>query len=87
MPAPRSLAQSGRRTTRLGTEPFLIDTAAHRRQWRTILLAIEQQLVADGSAAKVLRNGRGPLSDADEDLAVVEDVVDGDGNRNGLSGV
>jgi hypothetical protein len=39
------LAQSGRRTTRLGMAPFLIDTAAHRRQWRALLLAIEQRLV------------------------------------------
>ncbi|MEU4524599.1 TniB family NTP-binding protein [Amycolatopsis sp. NPDC024027] len=39
------LAQSGRRTTRLGMQPFLIDTAEHRRQWRAVLLAIEQRLV------------------------------------------
>ncbi|WP_199754169.1 ATP-binding protein [Amycolatopsis sp. WAC 01375] len=31
------LAQTGRRTTRLGMEPFLIDSAVHRRQWRAIL--------------------------------------------------
>jgi hypothetical protein len=39
------LAQTGRRTTRLGMEPFLIDNVAHRKQWRAILLAIEQRLV------------------------------------------
>ncbi|HEX6343086.1 AAA family ATPase [Umezawaea sp.] len=39
------LAQSGRRTTPLGMEPFLIDTQERRRQWRGVLLAIEQRLV------------------------------------------
>lgn len=39
------LAQTGRRTTRLGMEPFLINTAEGRANWRNTLLAIEQRLV------------------------------------------
>lgn len=39
------LAQTGRRTTRLDMAPFLIDTGAQRRDWRRMLLAIEQHLV------------------------------------------
>lgn len=39
------LAQTGRRTTRLGMDPFLVTTARGRRQWRNLLLAVEQRLV------------------------------------------
>src|SRR5713226_3189183 len=39
------LAQTGRRTTPLGMQPFRIDTDQHRRQWRQLLLAIERKLV------------------------------------------
>jgi hypothetical protein len=39
------LAQTGRRTTRLGMEPFLIKTDEGRTSWRNTLLAIEQRLV------------------------------------------
>jgi hypothetical protein len=39
------LAQTGRRTTRLSMAPFLVDTEAARRDWRRLLLAIEQRLV------------------------------------------
>ncbi|HEV2345631.1 MAG TPA: ATP-binding protein [Actinocrinis sp.] len=39
------LAQTGRRTTTLGLEPFLVSTEAQRREWRSMLLAIEQRLV------------------------------------------
>jgi AAA domain len=39
------LAQTGRRTTPLSMQPFRIDTDQHRRQWRQLLLAIEQRLV------------------------------------------
>jgi AAA domain len=39
------LAQTGRRTTRLGMEPFLIKTDEGRAIWRNTLLAIEQRLV------------------------------------------
>src|SRR5258708_10279036 len=38
------LAQTGRRTTRLGMEPFLINTDEGRASWRNTLLAIEQRL-------------------------------------------
>ncbi|MBV9026169.1 MAG: AAA family ATPase [Streptomycetaceae bacterium] len=39
------LAQTGRRTTRLGMEPFTIKTEEGRRHWRDMLLAIEQRVV------------------------------------------
>lgn len=39
------LAQTGRRTTRLGMDPFLIKTDEGRRDWRNTLLAIEQRVV------------------------------------------
>jgi hypothetical protein len=39
------LAQTGRRTTRLGMEPFLIKPEEGRASWRNTLLAIEQRLV------------------------------------------
>ncbi|WP_405616274.1 AAA family ATPase [Streptomyces sp. NBC_00076] len=39
------LAQTGRRTTRLGMEPFTIKTEKGRRHWRDMLLAIEQRVV------------------------------------------
>lgn len=39
------LAQTGRRTTRLDMRPFTVDTDAGRREWRQMLLAIEQRLV------------------------------------------
>jgi hypothetical protein len=39
------LAQTGRRTTRLGMEPFDITTGTGRRQWRQLLLAVERHLV------------------------------------------
>ena len=38
-------AQTARRTTLVGMQPFLIDTDTGRREWRTMLLAIEQGLV------------------------------------------
>ena len=37
-------AQFGRRTTPLSLPPFLVDTDAGRRQWRRLLLTIEQKL-------------------------------------------
>lgn len=43
-----SLAQTGRRTTALALDPFLIDTDEHRRDWRSLLLAVEQRLVLAG---------------------------------------
>jgi hypothetical protein len=42
------LAQTGRRTTRLGMAPFMINTAEGRANWRNTLLAIEQRLVLAG---------------------------------------
>ena len=39
------LAQTGRRTTALGMEPFAVDTELGRQQWRQLLLAIEQRVV------------------------------------------
>jgi hypothetical protein len=39
------LAQTGRRTTRLGMEPFQIDTDHGREAWRQLLLAVEQRVV------------------------------------------
>jgi len=39
------LGQSGRRTTPLGMRPFVVDTEVGRREWRQILLALEQRLV------------------------------------------
>lgn len=40
-----ALAQTGRRTTRLGLRPFTIDAEAGRREWRQLLLALEQRVV------------------------------------------
>ena len=40
-----ALAQTGRRTTRLGMRPFTIETEAGRREWRQMLLALEQRVV------------------------------------------
>jgi hypothetical protein len=39
------MAQTGRRTTRLGMEPFMIKTDKGRSNWRNTLLAIEQRVV------------------------------------------
>jgi len=42
------LAQTGRRTTPLGMQPFLIDTDQQREEWRHLLLAAERKLVLAG---------------------------------------
>ncbi|MEU0877495.1 TniB family NTP-binding protein [Lentzea sp. NPDC005914] len=39
------LAQTGRRTTPLDMRPFTVDTETGRREWRQMLLALEQRLV------------------------------------------
>ncbi|GAA1387892.1 MULTISPECIES: ATP-binding protein [Catellatospora] len=39
------LAQTGRRTTVLGLAPFRIGSDTHRREWRQLLLALEQRVV------------------------------------------
>ncbi|MBZ6136073.1 TniB family NTP-binding protein [Streptomyces olivaceus] len=43
------LAQTGRRTARLDMPPFTIDTEQGRRQWRQLLLALEQRIVLIGA--------------------------------------
>ncbi|MCZ4095252.1 ATP-binding protein [Streptomyces sp. H39-C1] len=40
-----TLAQTARRTTPLTMDPFKIDTQRHRRQWRNLLLWLEQRIV------------------------------------------
>ncbi|MEU8512635.1 ATP-binding protein [Kitasatospora sp. NPDC048722] len=40
-----ALAQTGRRTTRLGMRPFTIENEKGRREWRQMLLALEQRVV------------------------------------------
>ena len=48
------LAQTGRRTTALGMEPFAVNTERGRRHWRQLLLAIEQRVVlADKHAGMI----------------------------------
>ncbi len=42
------LAQTGRRTTALGMQPFTVTTDRGRREWRQLLLAIEQRVVLAG---------------------------------------
>jgi hypothetical protein len=42
------IAQTGRRTTPLGMPGFAVDTETGRRQWRQLLLAIEQRIVLAG---------------------------------------
>lgn len=39
-----ALAQTGRRTTRLGVRPFTIESEPGRREWRQMLLALEQRV-------------------------------------------
>ena len=39
------IAQTGRRTTALGMEPFDISSSKGRREWRQMLLALEQRIV------------------------------------------
>ena len=39
------IAQTGRRTTKLDMRPFTIDTDEGRREWRQLLLALEQRIV------------------------------------------
>ncbi|MFI0915366.1 AAA family ATPase [Streptomyces abikoensis] len=43
------LAQTGRRTTRLGMRPFTISSEDGRREWRRLLLALEQRIVLTGA--------------------------------------
>ncbi|WP_410646350.1 hypothetical protein [Amycolatopsis sp. cmx-4-54] len=51
------LAQTGRRTTRLDMRPFTVDTDTGRREWRQMLLAIEQRLVLAGKHPGMLADG------------------------------
>ena len=39
------IAQTGRRTTKIDVRPFVIDTDEGRREWRQLLLALEQRIV------------------------------------------
>ena len=65
------LAQTGRRTTRLGMEPFEISTEQGRRDWRSMLLALEERVVlADNDVvvhgyAEILRRGNDLLRHLD----------------------
>lgn len=56
-----AIAQTGRRTTRLGLEPFTIDTEKGRRDWPDLLLAIEQPVLADKTPGDRGRAVRLPL--------------------------
>ncbi|WP_127361657.1 ATP-binding protein [Actinacidiphila soli] len=40
-----TLAQTARRTTPLSMEPFAVDDDGHRREWRNLLLWLEQRIV------------------------------------------
>ncbi len=51
------LAQTGRRTTPLGIEPFTITTEQGRQDWRNLLLAIEQRLVLAAKQPGMLADG------------------------------
>jgi hypothetical protein len=50
------MAQTGRRTTRLGMEPFHVKTKSAREQWRQLLLSIEQRIVLADSYRGMLVN-------------------------------
>ena len=51
------LAQTGRRTTVLDMRPFLVSTEEGRREWRQLLLAIEERLVlADTTPGMLAEN-------------------------------
>ncbi len=39
------IAQTGRRTTKLDVQPFVINTDEGRREWRQLLLALEKRIV------------------------------------------
>ena len=39
------IAQTGRRTTKLDVQPFVITTSKGRREWRQLLLALEKRIV------------------------------------------
>ncbi|MGW1671093.1 AAA family ATPase [Streptomyces sp. NPDC002324] len=51
-----ALAQTGRRITRLGLRPFTIEAEAGRREWRRMLLALEQPLVLTEKHPGMLAN-------------------------------
>ncbi len=40
-----AIAQTGRRTTKLGMEAFAVKTTAQRKRWRTLLLSLEQRII------------------------------------------
>ena len=51
------LAQTGRRTTALDMQPFTVNTERGRREWRQMLLAIEQRVVLGGKHPGMLTDG------------------------------
>ncbi|MFB7552491.1 TniB family NTP-binding protein [Streptomyces sp. NPDC056154] len=59
-----TLAQTARRTTPLSMEPFTVTNDKHRREWRRMLLALEQRIVLcrkfPGMLADELRANRLP---------------------------
>jgi hypothetical protein len=50
------IAQTGRRTTRLDMRPFAIGTDDGRREWRELLLAVEQRIVLADKYPGMLAN-------------------------------
>ena len=65
-----ALAQTWRRTARLGMRPFIIEDEPGRREWRQMLLALEQRVVLADKRRDVLGHVHdrhwpgGPLSSA-----------------------
>lgn len=51
------LAQTGRRTTRLGMRPFTIRSEAERLEWRQMLLALEKKVVLADKYPGMLADG------------------------------
>ncbi|WP_030616302.1 AAA family ATPase [Streptomyces fulvoviolaceus] len=52
-----TLSQTGRRATSLTMVPFDVDNDQHRRQWRQLLLDLEQQIVLSRMFAGMLTDG------------------------------
>jgi hypothetical protein len=51
------IAQTGRRTTRLDMRPFAIDTSEGRREWRQLLLSLEQRIILADKHPGMLADG------------------------------
>lgn len=52
-----ALAQTGRRTTVLGMQPFTTDTAPGRQQWTALLKGVEQRLILADKREGMLAHG------------------------------